>query len=174
MKTSLFACALGLAVTVSVALTGCAGYTLGTKKPAHLSHVTKLAIPTFENLTLEPRLNSLVTNAIIKQVQNSGGYEIVSIENAEAIMEGRVTNVDRSQFRADRRNVLRTSQLLMTLKVDYNIKDTGKNVIIHRGRASSDSYTILDANIQNSEAQALEDAAQRLSVNVASDITEGW
>lgn len=170
MKTILFACAMAMAVS----LTGCAGYRLGTQKPSHLTQVTKLAVPTFENLTLEPRLGSLVTNAIIKQIQNSGGYEIVSIENAEAIMEGRVINVNRSQFRADRRNVLRTSQLLMTLRVDYNIKDTGTNTIIHRGRASADSYTILDANIQNSEAQALEDAAQRLSVNVASDITEGW
>jgi hypothetical protein len=116
----------------------------------------------------------LVTNAIIKQIQNSGGYEIVSIDKAEAVLEGRVTNVDRSQFRADRRNVLRTSQLLMTLRVDYNIKDSVRNVLIHRGRAAADSYTILDANIQNSETQALEDAAQRLSVNVASDITEGW
>jgi hypothetical protein len=170
MKSLIFASALGLIVS----LTGCAGYRLGTQKPAHLAHVTKLAVPTFENLTLEPRLGSLVTNAIIKQIQNSCGYEIVSIDKAEAVLEGRVTNVDRSQFRADRRNVLRTSQLLMTLRVDYNIKDSVRNVLIHRGRAAADSYTILDANIQNSETQALEDAAQRLSVNVASDITEGW
>lgn len=170
MKTLFLACALGLITT----LTGCSGYTLGAQKPAHLAHVTKLAIPTFENLTLEPRLGSLVTNAIIKQVQNSGGYEIVSSDNAEAVLAGRIVSVDRSQFRADRRNVLRTSQLLMSLRVDYVITDKGTNAAIHRGRASGDSYTILDTNIQNSEAQALEDAAQRLSVNVASDITEGW
>ncbi|SKA90132.1 Lipopolysaccharide-assembly [Prosthecobacter debontii] len=170
MKTSLFACALGLILT----LTGCAGYQLGGQKPAHLSKITKLAVPTFENRTLEPRLNSLVTNAIIKQLQNSGGYEIVSIDNAEAVMEGQVVNVDRSQFRSDRRNVLRTSQLLLKLRADYTIKETGSNTVIHRGRASADSYTILDSNIQNSEAQALEDAAQRMALNVAADLTEGW
>lgn len=171
MKTSLLACAaLGLVLT----LTGCAGYTLGGNKPAHLAHVTKLAVPTFENQTLEPRLASLVTNAIIKQIQNSGGYEIVSMQDAEAVLDGRVINVDRSQFRSDRRNVLRTSQLLMTLRTEYVIKDAGSGSTIHRGRTSADSYTILDANIQNSEAQALEDAAQRLAANVAADITEGW
>lgn len=170
MKTSLFACALGLVLTLS----SCAGYQLGGQKPSHLASVTKLAVPTFENLTLEPRLNSLVTNAIIKQLQNSGGYEIVSLENAEAVLEGQVVNVDRSQFRSDRRNVLRTSQLLLRLRADYVIKETGSNTVIHRGRASSDSYTILDSNIQNSEAQALEDASQRLALNVAADLTEGW
>lgn len=170
MKKSLFACGLGLIVT----LTGCAGYQLGGQKPAHLIKVTKLAVPTFENLTLEPRLGSLVTNAIIKQIQNSGGYEIVSMENAEAVLDGKVINVDRSQFRSDRRNVLRTSQLLMTLRTEYIIKESGSGTTLHRGRSSADSYTILDSNIQNSEAQALEDAAQRLAANVAADITEGW
>lgn len=170
MKTISRSCALLLAFV----LTGCAGYRLGSQKPAHLAHVTKLAIPTFENQTLEPRLGSVVTNAIIKQVQNAGGYEIVSKENAEAVLEGQIFSVDRSQFRSDRANVLRTSQLLLTLRVDYTIRDAGTNTIIHRGRTTADSYTILDSNIQNSEAQALEDAAQRLSINVASDITEGW
>ncbi len=170
MKNSLLCCALGLVVT----LTGCAGYQLGGQKPAHLQRVTKLAVPTFENLTLEPRLGSLVTNAIIKQIQNSGGYEIVAMKDAEAVLEGKIIDVNRSQFRADRRNVLRTSQLLMTLRTEYTITEAGSTNIIHRGRGSADSYTILDRNIQNSEAQALEDAAQRLAVNVASDITEGW
>lgn len=157
-----------------LALTGCAGYQLGGNKPAHLANVTKLAVPTFENQTLEPRLGSVVTNAIIKQIQNSGGYEIVSMDDAEAVLDGKVVNVDRSQFRSDRQNVLRTSQLLMTLRTEYVIKDSGSGSVIHRGRASADSYTILDSNIQNSEAQALEDAAQRLAATVASDIAEGW
>lgn len=170
MKTLFLACTLGLAVM----LTSCAGYRLGGQKPAHLTHVTKLAVPTFENDTLEPRLGALLTNSIIKQLQNSGGYQIVALKDAEAILEGKITRVDRSQFRADRRNVLRTSQLLMTLRTEYVIKDSGNKGIIHRGRASADSYTILDSNIQNSEAQALEDASQRLASTVATDITEGW
>jgi hypothetical protein len=33
---------------------------------------------------------------------------------------------------------------------------------------------ILDSNVQNSEAQALDDAAQRLATNVANEISEGW
>lgn len=170
MKLSAFACLL----IPLLALTSCAGYQLGGHKPAHLANVTKLAIPTFENQTLEPRLGAVVTNAIIKQIQNSGGYEIVSMDDAEAVLDGKVVNVDRSQFRSDRQNVLRTSQLLMTLRTEYTIKDVGSNSVIHRGRASADSYTILDSNIQNSEAQALEDAAQRLAATVASDIAEGW
>lgn len=170
MNKSLLALALGFSFT----LVGCAGYQLGGQKPTHLANVTKLAVPTFENLTLEPRLGSQVTNAVIKQLQMNGGYEIVSLENAEAVLEGKVAQIDRSQFRSDRNNVLRTSQLLMTLRTDYVIKDAGSKATLHNGRATADSYTILDNNVQNSEAQALEDAAQRLAATIASELTEGW
>lgn len=155
-------------------LSGCAGYHLGGNKPAHLSGVTKLAVPTFENMTLEPRLSSLVTNAVIKQLQLDGTYQIVSKDKADAVLEGRVVGIDRSQFRARRENVLRTSQLLMQLRTEYTIRDIGTGSALHSGGASADSYVILDSNVQNSEAQALEDAAQRLSATIASEIAEGW
>ena len=158
----------------TLALSGCAGYRLGGQKPAHLSGITKLAVPTFENLTLEPRIASLLTNAVIKQLQVNGGYEIVSNEDAEAVLEGKVSTINRSQFRSDRNNVLRTSQLLLTLHSEFVIRDPNSGNAIHTGRANASSYIVLDANVQLSEAQALEDAAQRLAATIANDITEGW
>lgn len=170
MNSRLLICALGL----SLLLTSCAGYQLGGQKPAHLSSVTKLAVPSFENLSLEPRLGALVTNAVIKQIQLNGSYQIVEEADADAVLTGRIVRIRRSQFRSDRDNVLRTSQLLLTLNTDFSIKDKASGAILHRGTASADSYTVLDSNVQNSESQALEDAAQRLAGNVAMEISEGW
>lgn len=154
-------------------LSSCAGYSLGSQKPAHLRQITKLAVPTFENLTLEPRLGVLVTNSLIKQVQNHGSYEIVAKRNAEAVLEGKIQNIQRSQFRSDRNNILRTSQILATLTCSYVIKDTA-GTVLHTGSASADSYIILDPNLQLSETQLLEDAAQRLAFKVADEVSEGW
>jgi len=159
---------------LSLLCSGCVGYRLGGNKPAHLSGITRLAVPTFENLTLEPRLGSVVTNAIIKQIQADGSYQIVSLDQAEAVLEGKVAGVDRSQFRSDRNNVLRTSQLLMRLKTSFIIRDSASGSTLHTGQASASTYTVLDTNVQNSEAQALEDAAQRLAASVAAEISEGW
>lgn len=163
-----------LLAPVCLLISGCAGYSLGGQKPAHLRHITKIAVPTFENLTLEPRLAVLVTNAVIKQLQNHGSYQIVSKSDAEAVLEGRIQQISRSQFRSDRTNVLRTSQILATLHSTFVIKDTGSGTVIHNGNASADSYIILDANLQLSETQLLEDAAQRLAHNVADEVSEGW
>jgi|APTNR8051073442_1049403.scaffolds.fasta_scaffold01898_6 hypothetical protein len=163
-----------LTPVIALLLSGCAGYQLGGVKPAHLTQVTKIAVPTFENLTLEPRLAVLVTNAIIKQIQMDGSYEIVNKEDAEAILEGKISDIDRSQFRAVRNNVLRTSQLLVRLRTDYKILDTATGNSLHSGRAIGESYIVLDANFQLSEHQAMEDAAQRLAASMVSEISEGW
>jgi hypothetical protein len=161
-------------LALSLVLSSCAGYHLGGQKPAHLSGITKLAVPTFENQTLEPRLSSVVTNSLIKQIQMDGSYQIVSKENAEAVLEGTITRVTRSQFRSVRRNVLRTSQLQMNLTASYVIRDTASGRPLHTGNSTGLSYVILDSNVQNSETQALDDAAMRLSNNIANDISEGW
>ncbi|OYW77559.1 MAG: hypothetical protein B7Z37_03795 [Verrucomicrobia bacterium 12-59-8] len=155
-------------------ISGCAGYTLGSHKPVHLQKITKLAVPTFENLTLEPRLAVLVTNAIIKQLQNHGAYQIVARSEAEAVLQGRISNINRSQFRSDLNNVLRSSQIMATLTCPFTIKDTASGKLIHTGNATADSYIILEANLQLSETQLLEDAAQRLAYSVADQVSEGW
>lgn len=154
-------------------LSGCAGYSLGGQKPAHLRHITKIAVPTFENLTLEPRLAVLVTNAVIKEMQNHGSYQIVPRNQADAVLVGSIRNIQRSQFRSDRNNILRTSQILATLSCSYTIKDAA-GTTIHNGSAAADSYIILDPNLQLSETQLLEDASQRLAITVANEVSEGW
>lgn len=153
---------------------GCAGYTLGAQKPAHLRKITKIAVPTFENLTLEPRLASLVTNAVIKQLQNHGSYQIVAKGEAEAVLQGKVSNINRQQFRSDLNNVLRSSQILATLTCLFTITESSSGKVLHTGNATADSYIILEANLQLSETQLLEDAAQRLANNLADQVSEGW
>jgi outer membrane lipopolysaccharide assembly protein LptE/RlpB len=154
-------------------LTACAGYKLGTTKPAHLAHVTKLHVPTFKNATLEPRMAVLVTNAVIKQLQNAGGYEIVSEDEAEATLKAEIADLDRSQFRAVRTNTLRTREILTRLRVDFRVEDSSGSKL-HQGRVFGESYVVLDPNFQISERQALAEASERLAVGLANDLTSGW
>lgn len=155
-------------------LTGCAGYRLGSNKPAHLADVVKIAVPTCENETLEPRLNVLFTNAVIKQLQTDGTYQITSKADADAVLEMKILNIDRSQFRAVRSNVLRTSELRVELRADYKLRETGTGTVLHSGRVYGSSYIVLDPNFQLSEHQAMEEASQRIALNLVSEIADGW
>jgi Lipopolysaccharide-assembly len=154
-------------------LSACAGYQLGGTKPAHLANVRKIYVPTFTNDTLEPRLAVLTTNAVIKQIQASGDYEITTKDNADATLVAQVAQVDRSQFRAVRTNTLRTSQLLTRLRVDFKLEDTNGSKL-HQGRAFGESYIVLDPNFQTSERQSLSEAAERAALSVVNQIASGW
>ena len=63
---------LFLATITAVMLSGCAGYQLGEVKPSVYAGINNLSVPIFRNDTLEPRLSSLVTNAVIKEIQADG------------------------------------------------------------------------------------------------------
>lgn len=158
---------------LALLLSSCAGYQVGTSKPAHLQNVTKLYVPTFTNETLEPRLAVLVTNAVIKQIQMSGAYQIVSQDQADATLEARISDLDRSQWRAVRNNTLRTRELLVRLRTDYKVVDPS-GTKLHSGRVLGESYVVLDPNFQTSERQALSEAAERMSVTLVDEISSGW
>lgn len=158
---------------VALSLSGCAGYTLKGSKPAKLANVTKLYVPTFENDTLEPRLAVLVTNTVIKQIQASGTYQIVPEGESDATLKGTITTIDRSQWRSVRSNTLRTKELLARLKLNYRVVDSA-GLLLQRGRVQATSYVPLDPNWQTSERQLLSETAERMSVTLAGELSNGW
>jgi hypothetical protein len=164
---------LPLLSVLSLVLPSCAGYQIGSAKPTHLQNVTKLYVPTFVNETLEPRMAVLVTDAVIKQIQLGGSYQIVPQDQADATLEAKIYDVDRSQWRAVRTNTLRTRELLVRLKLDYKIVDPN-GAKLHTGRAQGESYVVLDPNFQTSERQAFSEAAERMAANLADEISNGW
>ena len=161
-----------LALTLGL-LTGCAGYHTGVSKPHQLAEVKKLAVPTFKNETLDPRLEVLVTNAVIKQIQAGGAYKIVAVKDADAVLRATITDITRRQFRANRNNTLRTSELQVGLVVRYRVEGADGDVKL-QGQARENSELVLDPNFQVTETQALAVSAERLGATIASEVSEGW
>ncbi len=61
-------------------LSGCAGYHVGPATPAYLRQIHSIAVPTFRNETLMPRIEVLVTGTVIKQFQQDGTFRITNEE----------------------------------------------------------------------------------------------
>lgn len=155
-------------------MVGCAGYQLGPQKPERLAGVTKIAVPTFENDTLEPRLAVLVTNALIKKIQMDGTYQVVSEAEADAVLRGRISTVNRRQFRSVRTNVLRSRELALDLVSDYSIEDRTTGVVLMEGTGRGRTYIIVDDTFQVAKRQGLAVAAERLADDMTSRIANGW
>jgi len=173
---------------VLLLLPGCAGYHLGPVKPAALAHVQKLAVPSFKNNTLEPRLEVLLANALIKQLQQDGSYQITSERDADAVVEGSIDRIERTPLRGSRSvdNSTSYTDFYQTTEFDLKLitsikvvdKRTG-GVLSSRSATGSSSFFVSGsnprtANVNNDERQALPLAAEDVAVHLTSYLSEGW
>lgn len=158
---------------VAFLLSGC-GYKLGEIRPTPMRSVRTLAVPTFKNNTYEPRIEVLVADTVIKQLQQDGTYTIVSDDTADAILYGTVTKIERRSLRSVQNNVLATSEFGLTLTVSYEVVDRVSGAILMKSIVQGDTSFFSSNDLQTTERQAIPLAAQRLAVDLSAALSEGW
>ena len=164
-----------LAVAVgSLCLSGCLGYHIGPVKPYYLRDVHAIAIPTFENKTLLPRIEVLVTDTVIKQFQQDGTFRIASEENADAILKAEITRIERNPSRFVRGNVLATSEFTLLLHVRYSLIGKHGEVLAPPSEANGSTSFFVGTDVTTDERQALPLATEQLATNLVSQLSEGW
>ena len=172
-----------LATLFCLALTGCLGYHVGPVKPYYLRDVHTIAVPTFKNRTLVPRIEVLVTDTVIKQLQQDGTFQIVNGDRADATLTGEVSRIYRTPARSVSGNILQTSEFSLALSVRYSL--TGKNgeqlgaseaVGTTSFFVSSGATTgnITNGDVTTNERQALPLATEDLATRLVAQISEGW
>lgn len=155
-------------------LSGCAGYHLGPAKPAYLREIHTIAVPTFRNSTLVPRIEVLVTGTVIKQFQQDGTFRIANEDSADAILKGEIVAVSRSPARSVRGNVLSTTEFNLGLRVSYSLVGRDGRVLKASGQAGGGTSFFVGTDVSTDERQALPLAAEQLAGQLVSQLTEGW
>jgi hypothetical protein len=160
--------------------TGCAGYQIGPVQPKFMTGIHKIAIPTFRNDTLEPRVEVALATACIKQFQQDGTYQIVDEKDADAILEGRLDVIQRRPARSVRGNVLQTKEYTLNLRCRFKLTNKSTGVVIDERSVSgqtsfyasgSDSVS---QDVNQDERQAVPLAAEDMAVQLVSQYAEGW
>jgi hypothetical protein len=152
---------------------GCAGYQLGPATPGYLRQVHTIAVPTFSNGTLVPRIEVLVTSTVIKQFQQDGTFRIVNADVADATLKAEITGVNRNPARSVRGNVLATTEFSLTMSVKYSLVGRdGKQ--LGGGGASGATSFFVGSDVNTDERQALPLAAEELARHLVSQLSEGW
>ena len=167
-----------LLIPLFFSLAGC-GYHLGEIKPTPMRRVTTIAVPTFKNKTLLPRLEAQTADAVAKQFQQDGTYRIESSDRADAIVEGTIVSVDRQPMRIFASNVLQTSEFELTLRVKYRVIDRVTGAVLMEGKAVGVTPFFSEADLVNSDLVTNQNmnypiAAQRMAQNLVSKVAEGW
>jgi len=152
---------------------GCGGYQLGPATPGYLRNVHAIAVPTFTNNTLEPRLEVLVTNTAIKQFQQDGTFRIVNSDAADATLKAEIIGVGRSPARSVRGNVLSTTEFNLNLTIKYTLMGRDGKLLTAGGVSGSTSFFV-GSDVNTDQRQALPLAAEELARHLVSQLSEGW
>ena len=153
---------------------GCAGYQLGPATPGYLRQVHTIAVPTFSNTTLVPRIEVLVTSTVIKQFQQDGTFRIVNADVADATLKGEIVGVNRSPARSVRGNVLSTTEFNLSVTVKYTLMGRDGKVLGSPGAVGGSTSFFVGSDVSTDERQALPLAAEELARHLVSQLSEGW
>jgi hypothetical protein len=159
---------------LALLLSGCAGYHLGPATPAYLRQIHSIAMPTFKNMTLVPRVEALVTGTVIKQFQQDGTFRIANEESADAVLKGEIIGVGRSPARSLRGNVLATTEFNLVLRVRYTLVGRDGKTITGPSEAAGSTSFFVGEDVNTDERQALPLAAEQLAIHLVSQLSEGW
>jgi hypothetical protein len=163
-----------MAVLAALGLTGCMGYQIGPAKPYYLREIQTIAVPTFKNSTLHPRIEVLVTGTVIKQFQQDGTFQIVGDEVADAILKGEITGISRIPTRSVRGNVLATTEFGLTMRVRYSLVDRNGKAISPASTAAGTTSFFVGRDVNADERQALPLATEQLATRLVNQLSEGW
>lgn len=147
---------------------------MGPATPAYLRQIHSIAVPTFRNETLIPRVDVLVTGTVIKQFQQDGTFRIASEGNADATLKGEILAVGRSPARSVRGNVLATTEFNLALRVRYTLIGRDGRTVAGPAEATGSTSFFVGDDVATDERQALPLAAEGLAIRLVSQLSEGW
>ena len=163
-----------LGIAVFLLLTGCLGYHVGPVKPRVLQDVHSIAVPTFENKTLLPRIEVLITDSVIKQLQQDGTYSIANENNADAVLKAEITEISRAPARSVRGNVLATTEFNLAMHVKYKLETPSGTVLTPSAEVVGTTSFFVGTDVTTDERQALPLAAEELAIHLVTQLSEGW
>lgn len=156
-------------------LGSCAGYRLGGVKPAALSGVSKVAVPMFENGTLHPRAEAVATSAVTDALADDGTYRLSRRDDADAVLEGKVSEIKYSTIRGSRLDTLLPEELANQVTIQWVLRDArNPTKVLAEGKSTGKSQLFVSANLQTARNNALPEAMERAAEQLVSRISTGF
>lgn len=132
-----------LLVTAGWATAGCAadpsrGYSFASTYPAGIRTV---AVPIFQNTTFNRGVEIELTDAVVKQIQSTTPWRVVSADRADAVLTGAVVDAQLRTLTTDRVTGL-SQEVAVILSVNFDLRDTrsGREVASRRGFSAAETF----------------------------------
>ena len=158
-------------------LSGC-GYTLVGQGNLP-DHIKTIAIPTFDNKTLEEGVEEIITQAVIEEFVKGGKVRLVSESNADAVLRGTIRSYKSDDVASyDENNDVASYTLKIT--VDIELKDMINDEVIWQteGLAEDEDFdggpSVNITEEEENEEEAMYVLAEELAQRIRALSTEGF
>lgn len=153
---------------VAMVPAGCAshaseGWTMGN---AYSDKWSTISIPIVKNLTYEREMGYLLTNALIREVENRTPWRVTSSAEADTLLQVEITDVDLQALSQSRLTKLNQENLVQ-LKTDWTWEDLSSNNTIAAWDGMGSEGLFLSSNpleepIELGKLQAVENMARAI------------
>jgi hypothetical protein len=152
-------------------LSGCY-YTFTPNLPPGIKSV---AIPIFENNTLNYGLETLVTSKVVDEFVTDGNLRVKDVRKADSILHGTITNYVQEAASYTVGEAIQKYRLTMTVAISFEDRVSGEILWSEPNLTYSVTYF---PTVSQGNAETEQDAQQRLAEDIAKEIVrrtiEGW
>lgn len=143
-------------------------------KPLHDENVRTVAVPVFDNETFSTGLEIELTEAIIKEIQRTTRWAVVSSAEADTVLTGSITGSELRRFSADSRTGL-VEEMGVELRVDFDWQDnrTGKTLVARRSFSALDTFVPAQGTGERIE-KGQHGVIQQLARDLVAELRTTW
>ena len=153
-------------------LCGCAGYQLGPTNGV-VAGSKLIQVNLFQNTTIEPRLTEPVATALRRTIQQDGTYRLATKGNADIIVEGAITQFDRSGVTFDPRDVLTVRDYELRMTATFTAKETATGKVLLSSTEFGRTTIRAGSDLPSAERQAAPLLAQDLAQRITAALVDG-
>ena len=158
--------ALAALVVLGAALasSGC-GYSLRGNLPDHIKTV---AVPVFQNRTPVPAVENFLTNAVINAFSTNGRLRVTSVDRADSVLDGEITNYYLQSIAYDAAANIRQYRLTVTLNLRF--RDVRRNEVLFQRSGYADRADFAVPGTVAETITASESALQQAATEIARSV----
>jgi hypothetical protein len=119
-----------LTLVCSVWIGGCAAYRVGSET-LYRPDVQTVYVPVFASESFRRQLGERLTEAVVKQIELTTPYKVVSSPNADSILQGRIIEESKYAITENVNDELRDIELEMAVEITWR----GRNGVVLFGPA---------------------------------------
>jgi hypothetical protein len=150
---------------------GCVGYRLGSTLPPGIESVY---VPTFQNESGEPLLETQTTGAAIQELQKDGTLRVRDKSGADAMLEVTLISFTLEPLRYERDQSKTTNEYRMRIRAEILFTRLRDGSVLSKRTVEGEATFEPSGSLTTAKREALPEASRDLAHDIVENIVEYW